>query len=59
MWYPCSEPPGEIDLGNITVPRVKDCPISSDKLPPVVDTGFYYYDKTNMDDPKIAPLLYN
>ena len=36
MWYPCSEPPGEIDLGNIAVPGVKDCPISGDKLPLVV-----------------------
>ena len=24
MWYPCSEPPGEIDLGNIAVPRGED-----------------------------------
>jgi predicted dienelactone hydrolase len=36
MWYPCAEPPGEIDLGGITVPGVKDCPISGDKLPLVV-----------------------
>ena len=36
MWYPCSEPPSEIDLGNIAVPGVKDCPISGDKLPLVV-----------------------
>ncbi len=36
MWYPCSEPSGEIDLGNIAVPGVKNCPISDDKLPLVV-----------------------
>jgi predicted dienelactone hydrolase len=36
MWYPCAERPGEIDLGNIAVPGVKDCPISGDKLPLVV-----------------------
>jgi ribose transport system substrate-binding protein len=23
-----------------------------------IDTGFYWYDKTNIDDPKIQPLLY-
>ena len=36
MWYPCSEPPGEIDLGRITLPAVKDCPIEGEKLPLVV-----------------------
>jgi predicted dienelactone hydrolase len=36
MWYPCSEPLGEIVLGGRTVPGVKDCPISGDKLPLVV-----------------------
>jgi predicted dienelactone hydrolase len=36
IWYPCSEPPGEIGLGNIALPGVKDCPISGDKLPVVV-----------------------
>jgi predicted dienelactone hydrolase len=36
MWYPCSEPPGEIDLGEITLSGAKDCPISGDKLPLVV-----------------------
>ncbi|WP_409526033.1 hypothetical protein [Nitrincola sp. MINF-07-Sa-05] len=28
-------------------------------LPKVIDTGFYYYDKSNIDDPKIAAVLYN
>jgi predicted dienelactone hydrolase len=36
MWYPCAEPPTEINLGPITVPGTKDCPISSGKLPLVV-----------------------
>jgi len=33
--------------------------IKGDKVPSHVDTGFYYYDKTNIDDPKIAADLYN
>jgi ribose transport system substrate-binding protein len=33
--------------------------LKGEKLPKVIDTGFYYYDKTNIDDPKIAPLLYD
>ncbi|MBV9286930.1 MAG: substrate-binding domain-containing protein, partial [Hyphomicrobiales bacterium] len=33
--------------------------LKGEKLPTVVDTGFYWYDKTNMNDPKIAPLLYD
>jgi len=32
--------------------------IKGEKLPKVIDTGFYWYDKSNIDDPKIAPLLY-
>jgi ribose transport system substrate-binding protein len=28
------------------------------KLPKVIDTGFYWYDKTNIADPKIAAVLY-
>jgi ribose transport system substrate-binding protein len=32
--------------------------IKGEKLPKVIDTGFYWYDKTNIDDPKIKPLLY-
>jgi ribose transport system substrate-binding protein len=33
--------------------------LKGDKLPKDVDTGFYWYDKTNIDDPKIAAVLYN
>ena len=36
MWSPCSAAPGEIDLGDVTVTGVKDCPIAGDKLPLVV-----------------------
>jgi predicted dienelactone hydrolase len=42
MWYPCSEPSGEIDLGKITATfeitmrGAKNGPISGDKLPLVV-----------------------
>jgi ribose transport system substrate-binding protein len=30
-----------------------------EKLPKVVDTGFFWYDKTNIADPKIAAVLYD
>ena len=30
-----------------------------EKLPKTIDTGFHWYDKTNIDDPAIAALLYN
>ncbi len=33
--------------------------LKGEKLPKVIDTGFYYYDKTNIDDPKIAAVLYD
>jgi ribose transport system substrate-binding protein len=33
--------------------------LKGEKLPKVVDTGFYWYDKSNIDDPKIAALLYD
>jgi predicted dienelactone hydrolase len=36
MWYPCSEPPGELDLGAITIAGTKDCPIQGEHLPLVV-----------------------
>lgn len=28
-------------------------------LPKTIDTGFYWYDKTNIDDPQIAEVLYD
>lgn len=33
--------------------------LKGEKLPKVIDTGFYWYDKTNIDDPKIKAVLYN
>jgi ribose transport system substrate-binding protein len=33
--------------------------LKGEKLPKVIDTGFYYYDKSNMTDPKIAAVLYD
>src|SRR4051794_15673539 len=32
--------------------------IKGETLPKVVDTGYYWYDKTNIDDPKIQAVLY-
>ncbi|MGB9682652.1 MAG: ABC transporter substrate-binding protein [bacterium] len=32
--------------------------IKGEKLPKVIDTGFFWYDKTNIDSPQIKPLLY-
>jgi ribose transport system substrate-binding protein len=32
--------------------------INGETLPKTIDTGFHYYDKTNIDDPEIAALLY-
>lgn len=36
MWYPCAAPPGEIALRALTLPGVKDCPVTGDQLPLVV-----------------------
>src|SRR3954454_4657951 len=33
VWYPCSQPPGMADLGKISLPGVKDCPLPDRKLP--------------------------
>ena len=33
--------------------------LKGEKLPKIIDTGFYWYDKTNIDDPKIAAVLYD
>ena len=32
--------------------------INGETLPKVIDTGFYWYDKTNIDNPEIAAVLY-
>ena len=36
VWYPCSQPPGEVDLGKVTLLAVKDCPLPDKKLPLIV-----------------------
>jgi ribose transport system substrate-binding protein len=33
--------------------------LKGEKLPKKVDTGFYWYDKSNMNDPKIKAVLYD
>jgi ribose transport system substrate-binding protein len=32
--------------------------INGEQLPPVIDTGFFWYDKSNIDSAEIKPLLY-
>ena len=33
--------------------------IKGEQLPKTIDTGYYWYDKSNIDDPKIQAVLYN
>ena len=33
--------------------------INSEELPPIIDTGFKWYDASNIDSDEIAPLLYD
>lgn len=33
--------------------------LKGETLPKVVDTGYYWYDKSNMDDPQVAAVLYD
>jgi ribose transport system substrate-binding protein len=33
--------------------------IKGETVPKTIDTGFHWWDKSNMDDPSIAPLLYD
>jgi ribose transport system substrate-binding protein len=33
--------------------------LKGEAVPKVIDTGFYWYDKTNIADPKIAAVLYD
>ena len=47
-----------IGIGYKTVQAAVDA-IHGKKLPKVIDTGFYYYNIENIDDPKIAAVLYN
>ena len=47
-----------IGIGKCTVDSAVKA-LKGDKLPKVIDTGFYWYDKTNIDEPKIAAVLYD
>ncbi|MFA3875941.1 ABC transporter substrate-binding protein [Streptomyces sp. MMCC 100] len=33
--------------------------IKGEELPEVIDTGYFWYDKTNIDSPRISPVLYH
>ena len=33
--------------------------LKGEKLPKTIDTGFYWYDKSNVSDPKVAAVLNN
>jgi len=33
--------------------------LKGETLPKVIDTGFYWYDKSNIADPKISAVLYD
>jgi predicted dienelactone hydrolase len=36
MWYPCDEPPGQMQFGPYILPLSKDCPLSGEKHPMVI-----------------------
>jgi ribose transport system substrate-binding protein len=47
-----------IGIGKCTVDSAVKA-LKGDKLPKIIDTGFYWYDKTNINDAKIAAVLYD
>ena len=47
-----------VGIGKCTVDSAVKA-LKGGKLPKIIDTGFYWYDKTNMSDPKIAAVLYD
>jgi ribose transport system substrate-binding protein len=47
-----------VGIGKCTVDSAVKA-LKGEKLPAVIDTGFYWYDKSNMTDPKIAAVLYD
>ncbi|WMS41306.1 ABC transporter substrate-binding protein [Acuticoccus sp. MNP-M23] len=47
-----------VGIGYETVKAAVDA-IRNAEVPPSIDTGFYWYDKSNMDDPEIAAVLYD
>ena len=46
-----------VGIGYETVKAAVDV-IHGKSVPKTIDTGYYWYDKTNIDDPKIAAVLY-
>jgi ribose transport system substrate-binding protein len=46
-----------VGIGFETV-RAALAAMNGEELPDVIDTGFFWYDATNMDDPQIAAVLY-
>jgi predicted dienelactone hydrolase len=36
VWYPCSQPSGEVAIGKFTLPGAKDCPLPDRKSPLIV-----------------------
>ena len=46
-----------IGIGYETV-KAAVAAINGEELPKIIDTGFYYYDKSNIDDPEIQAVLY-
>lgn len=46
-----------IGIGAATVQAAFDA-INGKTPEAIIDTGYFWYDKTNMEDPEIAPLLY-
>ena len=46
-----------IGIGEQTVQAAVDA-INGKQLPAFIDTGFFWYDKTNIDNPEIAAVLY-
>lgn len=47
-----------IDIGRQLVDAALKA-INGEQLPKRIDTAFYWYDKTNLNDPKIQPTLYH
>ena len=47
-----------IGIGACTVDSAVKA-LKGESLPKITDTGFYYYDKTNITDPKVAAVLYD
>ena len=36
IWYPCSQPPGLAEIGKLSLPGVKDCPVAGGQLPLII-----------------------